>query len=148
VRSTAVCGEGGADRAVPRHNEGERARGEMTHRTDKTVPRGRDREGGARARATGADTPTPQGRGRESARGKETPLTHGAHLSGGAGARAWPRWARLARFGLKWVFFFPGNFYCLLFLFSLGFSIQIQTKFQIQTKSNMCINSKSILGSA
>jgi hypothetical protein len=32
------------------------------------------------------------------------------------------------------------------FLFSLGFSIQIQTKFQIQTKSNMCINLKNILG--
>jgi hypothetical protein len=47
VRSTAVCGEGGADRAVPRHNEGEWARVEMAHRTDKTGPRGRDREGGA-----------------------------------------------------------------------------------------------------
>jgi hypothetical protein len=28
------------------------------------------------------------------------------------------------------------------FLFSLGFSIQIQTNFQIQTNSNMCINFK------
>jgi hypothetical protein len=38
--------------------------------------------------------------------------------------------------------------FVIVFLFiSLGFSIQIQTKFQIQTKSNMCINSKNILGS-
>jgi hypothetical protein len=35
----------------------------------------------------------------------------------------------------------------LFYLFSLGFSIQIQIKFQIQTKSNMCNNSKNIWGS-
>jgi hypothetical protein len=32
----------------------------------------------------------------------------------------------------------------LFHFFSLGFSIQIQIKFQIQTNSNMCNNSKNI----
>jgi hypothetical protein len=46
--------------------------------------------------------------------------------------------------GLKCPFPFSWNFYCLFHLFSLGFSIQTQIKFQIQTKSNMCNNSKNI----
>jgi hypothetical protein len=46
--------------------------------------------------------------------------------------------------GPNWVFLFFWNFYCLFYLFSLGFSIQIQIKFQIQTKSNMCNISKNI----
>jgi hypothetical protein len=56
-------------------------------------------KGGARAKATGADRPTPLGRGRgeESARGMKPPVTGGAHLSGGAGAR--PHWAGLGRLG-------------------------------------------------
>jgi hypothetical protein len=66
--------------------------------------------------------------------------TGGAHLSGTEGARVWAGlsglvWAELA---------FSWNFYCLFYLFSLGFSIQIQINFQIQTKSNMCNNSKNI----
>jgi hypothetical protein len=36
----------------------------------------------------------------------------------------------------------------LFYIFSLGFSIQIQTMFQIQTKSSMCNNSKNIWSSA
>jgi hypothetical protein len=36
--------------------------------------------------------------------------------------------------GPNWLFLFSWNFYCLFYLFSLGFSIQIQIKFQIQTK--------------
>jgi hypothetical protein len=46
--------------------------------------------------------------------------------------------------GPNWFFLFSWNFYCLFYLFSLGFSIQIQIKFQIQTKSNMCNISKNI----
>jgi hypothetical protein len=46
--------------------------------------------------------------------------------------------------GPNWVFLFSWNFYCLFYLFSLGFSIRIQIKFQIQTKSNMCNISKNI----
>jgi hypothetical protein len=75
-------------------------------------------------------------------------LTGGAHLLGGAGARAAPLGWTVSVWAEIVFSFFPGNFYCLFFLFYLGFSIQIQTKFQIQTKSNMCINLKSILGSA
>jgi hypothetical protein len=36
----------------------------------------------------------------------------------------------------------------LFFLFSLEISNEIQTKFKIQTKSNMCIHSKNVLGLA
>jgi hypothetical protein len=46
--------------------------------------------------------------------------------------------------GPKWPFPFSWNFYCLFYLFSLGFSIQIRIKFQIQAKSNICNNSKNI----
>jgi hypothetical protein len=46
--------------------------------------------------------------------------------------------------GPNCLFLFSWNFYCLFYLFSLGFSIQIQIKFQIQTKSNMCNISKNI----
>jgi hypothetical protein len=64
--------------------------------------------------------------------GPETLLTGGAHLLGGAGARArglagpsWASWAALAfSFSLDFLFAFP-------FLFSLGFPIQIPIKFQI-----------------
>jgi hypothetical protein len=54
---------------------------------------------------------------------------------------AGPAWADLGRIR---AFLFPGisNFFSIVF--SLGFSIQIQTKFQIQTNSNMCNNSKNI----
>jgi hypothetical protein len=48
--------------------------------------------------------------------------------------------------GPNWGFLFSGISNCFSILFFLGFSIQIQTKFQIQTKSNMCINPKNMLG--
>jgi hypothetical protein len=76
-------------------------------------------------------------------RGRGRSLAGGVHLSGDAGVRA--AWlGRAGSAGLKRLFLFPGNFQLLFFLFSLGFSIQIQTKFQIQTNSNMCNNSKDI----
>jgi hypothetical protein len=60
--------------------------------------------------------------------------------------RDWAR-GRAGVIGLAWgrngLFLFP-EFFFLFYLFSLGFSIQIQIKFQIQTKSNMCNNSKNI----
>jgi hypothetical protein len=59
------------------------------------------------------------------------------------------RRARARAAGLDWadldrirVFFFPRISNCFSTLFSLAFSIQIQTKFQIQTNSNMCNNSR------
>jgi hypothetical protein len=78
-----------------------------------------------------------QERGGEKARWRDR-LTGGVRLSARAGAR------KLGRLGLDWLFLFPGNFYLLFYLFSLGFSIQIQIKFQIQTKSNKCNKSKNI----
>jgi hypothetical protein len=59
-------------------------------------------------------------------------------------AQARVRAQGLGCFGPNWLFLFSWNFYCLFYLFSLGFSIQIQIKFQIQTKSNMCNISKNI----
>jgi hypothetical protein len=47
----------------------------------------------------------------------------------------------LGYFGL---FYLPEISNCFFISFSLGFSIQTQIKFQIQTKSNMCNNSKNI----
>jgi hypothetical protein len=46
---------------------------------------------------------------------------------------SWVGWAALP-------FYFSLNFLMLFHFFSLGFSIQIQFKFQIQTNSNMCNN--------
>jgi hypothetical protein len=72
-------------------------------------------------------------------------LTVGARLSGTEGVRARARGLGLMGWlGPKWLFPFSWNFYCLFYLFSLGFSFEIQIKFQIQTKSNMCNNSKNI----
>jgi hypothetical protein len=70
--------------------------------------------------------------------------TGGARLSGTEGAQVRERarglrlMAGLGQNGFFLEFLFP------FLLFSLGFSIQIQIKFQIQTKSNMCNNSKNI----
>jgi hypothetical protein len=66
----------------------------------------------------------------------------GPPVSAGGRGRAqagstWANWARLA-FSISREFLFA------FYLFSLGFSIQIQIKFQIQTKSNICNNSKNI----
>jgi hypothetical protein len=76
-------------------------------------------------------------------RARDPPLTGEGRLSvrAGAGARAaGPAWADLCRIR---IFLFPGISNCFSILFSLGFTIQIQTKFQIQTNSNMCNNSKN-----
>jgi hypothetical protein len=86
------------------------------------------------------DKPAPQSsereRGREGARGLAP--TGGVRLSGAEGAGARVGLVLLGRLGLKWVFPFSREFLMLFYLFSLGFSIQIQTN------SNMCNNSKSI----
>jgi hypothetical protein len=79
-----------------------------------------------------------------------TALAHGAEREGEIGRAQACGHGRACGLGLfvwlgpKWPFPFSWNFYCLFYLFSLGFSIQIQIKFQIQTESNMCNNSKNI----
>jgi hypothetical protein len=88
---------------------------------------------------------------REGERGKKEQVREGAdrrgRLLGRAGARARARvgagliWSEM-RFSI-----FPEISNGFSILFPLGFSIQIQTKFQMQTNSNICINSKNILGS-
>jgi hypothetical protein len=97
----------------------------------------------------GADRPAPQSSEREREGGREgarglAPIGR-VRLSGAEGARgaasAGPTWAEM-------VFFpFSRELLMLFYLFSLGISIQIQTKFEIQTKSNMCNNSKNIWSS-
>jgi hypothetical protein len=61
--------------------------------------------------------------------GKKPPLTGGAHLSGSTDARAAP----LGWIGSAWAemgfLFFHGISIAFPILFSLGLSIQIQTKF-------------------
>jgi hypothetical protein len=96
----------------------------------------------------GADKSAPQAASeRERERGRGLAPTGEVRLSGATDARArgWACWSGLGR---NEIFHYPGISNAFSVLFSLGFSIQIQTKFQIQTKSNMCINSKNILGSA
>jgi hypothetical protein len=80
-------------------------------------------------------------RGRSGLRRQAGPArqTHGARGRGHA-----RKLGRLGLTGPDWLFLFLRNFYLLFYLFSLGFSIQIQIKFQIQTKSNICNNSKNI----
>jgi hypothetical protein len=91
---------------------------------DSSGPRGRERGGGEGALARQADR-------------------QGPPVSAGGRGRA-RKVGRLGLTGLDWLFLFPGNLYLLFYLFSLGFSIQIQIKFQIQTKSSICNNSKNI----
>jgi hypothetical protein len=79
----------------------------------------------------------------------ELASTGGARMSGTKGALArartgaglsGPTWAELG-------FPFSREFLIVFCLFSIGFLIQIQIKFQIQNKSTMCNNSKNIWGS-
>jgi hypothetical protein len=81
-------------------------------------------------------------RGREGALARQADR-RGPPVSTGERGRA-SKLGRLGLTGPDWLFLFPGNFYLLFYLFSLGFSIQIQIKFQIQPKSNICNNSKNI----
>jgi hypothetical protein len=120
-----------ADRRGPRTNEGaQRTGGQLligrSHRATS--------ESGHERGRIGADRLAPPGneRGRERG-GRERGHARGARPDGLVGP--------------NWLFFFGiSNGFSILF--SLGFSIQIQTKFQIQTNSNMCTNSKNILSSA
>jgi hypothetical protein len=94
------------------------------------------------AENNGADRVGPRNR----ERGREGALrvapTGGTRLSGRGGARARAR-ARAGLNGLTWAeFSFPFSREFLIAF--LGVSIQIKIKFQIQTKSNMCNNSKNI----
>jgi hypothetical protein len=76
------CGEGGANRGVPRRSKRESGRaGVMVWCLAKQAHEA-ERERNAQARATGADNLAPLGRERErvSARRRERPLTGGAHL--------------------------------------------------------------------
>jgi hypothetical protein len=78
-----------------------------------------EREEGRAGEGNRHDSLAPLGREREServsVRGKKLPLTGGAHLCGGAGAR--PDWAELGRLGCFGFFFFPGFSNC----FSISF---------------------------
>jgi hypothetical protein len=98
----------------------------------------------------GVDRPAPRmserDRGREGVCGLAT--TGGVRLSGAENARARAGLGLLGRIGLKWGFPFSREFLMLFYLFSLWFSIQIQIKFQFETKSNMCNNSKTMWSSA
>jgi hypothetical protein len=74
--------------------------------------------------------------------------TGGARLSGTEVKRAWAH-ARAGPSGPTWAelgFPFSREFLIAFLFFSLGFLIQIKVKFQIQTKSTMCNNSKNIWG--
>jgi hypothetical protein len=107
--------------------ERERARTRETTPTDQPHRAARERERGKWAR---------------SGLRRQTGLACQAQGAGGRGrARGL---GLLGWLGRKWPFPFSWNLYCLFYLFSLGFSIPIQIKFQIQTKSNMCNNSKNI----
>jgi hypothetical protein len=88
---------------------------------------------------------SPRRREREGARGAETaaerwrpPVKRRGRTSARLG------WAELGQLGCFAFFSFSLNFLMIFHLFSLGFSIQIQFKFQIQTNSNMCNNSKNV----
>ena len=96
----------------------------------------------ARGGENGADSSGPWGSEREGALARQADR-RGVPVSAGGCGRA-RKLVRLGLTGPDWLFLFPGNFYLLFYLFSLGFSIQIQIKFQIQTKSNICNNSKNI----
>jgi hypothetical protein len=81
-------GEGGADRGGPRRREREGAHGATARRLVERARRAEREEGRAGGKQL-APTSWPHWaeRGRGSAQGQKPPLTGGAHLSGGAGAR-------------------------------------------------------------
>jgi hypothetical protein len=96
-REKGARGNGSASgRAAPRDGEGRGARGGENNWRRQVGPTGQREGGGKHA-------------------GQKPPLTGGAHLSGGAGARA--RWAELGRLGCFAFFFFSGFSNC----FSISF---------------------------
>ena len=104
----------------------------------------RERES-ARAKRNGTDRSVPQSSESEGAwvgaDRRDLPVRHRGHT----GARA--ELGLMGRLGLNLPFLFSREFLiAFLFIFSMV-SIQIKIKFQIQTKSNMCNNSKNIWGS-
>jgi hypothetical protein len=108
----------------------------------------RDRERGAGARGrTSADRSGPRDRERERGREARTGWRREAGPACQAEVARRRGRARAGLNGLAWAEMAFSIFleFLLPFLFiSLGFLIQIQFKFQIQTKSNMCNNSKNI----
>jgi hypothetical protein len=126
-------GEGGTDKAGPRHRE-KRGRAGQRLGTGEPGPRDRERES-ERAKEIGADRSGPLGseREREGAREREPPLTGGVHQSGGAGARArglaglsWAGWAAfLFSFSLDFLIPFYFFFYRVFkSKFKLGFNFK------------------------
>jgi hypothetical protein len=115
--STAVLGESGADRTVPRHKEREQARWGNDSLRWQGGPARQGGNGGAQANGTDKLAPLGRGRGEERARGRKPPLTGGAHLSGGEGARGlagpdWAGWAEIVfpfslEFLMPFIFIFP-----------------------------------------
>jgi hypothetical protein len=123
-------GEGGAGRGgVPRCNERESGRAGATTRCLAKRAREAEREEGREGGGNWRRQPGPTGQieGESERAGREPPLTGGAHLSGGAGARARgrarPGWAELGRLGCFGFFFFPGFSNCFSIYFSLEFLI-------------------------
>jgi hypothetical protein len=90
----------------------------------------------------GADKSAPLGSGRErerKARGRAGADRRGPPVRGGRRAGL----GLMGWLGTKWLFLFPGIFQ-LLFYFIFSRVFNSNSKFQIQTNSNMCNNSKNI----
>jgi hypothetical protein len=84
-----VRGEGGADREGPRHREREKGRaGQWLDVWQNGPARQRGVRGGGGSNWRRQDGPTGQREGGGKRAGQKPPLTGGAHLSGGEGARA------------------------------------------------------------
>jgi hypothetical protein len=122
----AAAGRGAAGGA--RREERAQARGSARKGADRQGTGGREREG-------------------ESVRARGLPLTGGAHLLGGGGARAAPLgWIGPTR--LKVVFPFSRDFLnAFLFIFSSELNSNSNTN-PNSNNSNMCIKLKNNLGSA
>jgi hypothetical protein len=118
-------GEGGTDKAGPRHRERGQGRAGNGSTTGNPGPRDRERRRARGQRKTGADRLAPAGRERkrERERGRgELPLIGGVRMLGSAGARA----RGLARLsgpnGLLSLFLFSGFSNSFSISFSIGFS--------------------------
>jgi hypothetical protein len=86
---------------------------------------------------TGANTPAPLGKGRErerAGRGGETAADRWSPPVRRHGS-AWPRWAGLGRFGLKWIFSFSREF-LLPFIF-IFFRVFISNSNQVSNSNQI-----------